>query len=51
MFEKCDSSKKTVKMNGFSFQQVLRQNSGWFLSYQRKTLFVRGFNLKPTETA
>ena len=26
MFEKCDSSKKTVRMNSCSFQQFLRQN-------------------------
>ena len=36
-------------MNGCSFQQVLRQNFGWFLSKHCKTLFLRGFILKPTE--
>ena len=43
--------KLTVKMNGSSFQQVLWQNLGWFLSQHRKTLFLRNFILKPTATA
>ena len=38
-------------MNGCSFQQVLRQNLVWFLSTYWKTLFLRGFILKPTERA
>ena len=36
-------------MNGCSFQQVSRQNLIWFLSQRGKTLFQRGFILKPTE--
>ena len=33
MFEKCDSSyRQQKKMNGCSFQNVLWQNMGWFLS-------------------
>ena len=52
MFEKCDSSKKTVRMNSCSFQQVLRQNLGWFLSkHWKKTRFLRGFILEPTKRA
>ena len=39
------------KMNRCSFQEVLRQNLSWFLSQHRKTLFLRGFILKPTERA
>ena len=38
-------------MNGCSSPQVLRQNLGWFLSEHWDTLFLRGFNLKPTERA
>ena len=38
-------------MNGSSFQQVLRQNLGWFLSKHSKTLLLRDFILKPTERA
>ena len=36
-------------MNGCSFQQVLRQYLGWFLSQHWKTLFLRGLILKLTE--
>ena len=39
------------KMHSCSFQQVLRQNLGWFLSQHWEVLFLRGFILKPTETA
>ena len=35
--------------NEYFFQQVLRQNLGWFLHW--KTLFLRGFILKTTERA
>ena len=38
-------------MNGCSFQQVSRLNLGWFLYYHWKTIFLRGFNLKPKERA
>ena len=38
-------------MNGCPFQQVLRQNLGWFLSQHWKTLFPRGFILRPAERA
>ena len=38
-------------MDGCSFQQVLRQNLGQFLSQHWKTLFLRGFTLKLTERA
>ena len=38
-------------MYGCSFQQVLRQNLSWFLSYHWKTLSLSGFILKPTERA
>ena len=48
MLEKGDSS-IGQKMNGCSFQLVLRQNLSWFLSWHKKTLFPRGFVLKPTE--
>ena len=41
--------KLIVKMNGSSFQQVLQQNLSWFLSWHWKTLFLRGFILKPSE--
>ena len=37
-------------MNGCSFQQVSRQNLGWFLSQHWKTLLLRGFILKLTES-
>ena len=47
MFEKGDSSKR--RKNGCSFQQLLRQNLGWFSSEQRKTLCLRGLILKPTK--
>ena len=40
-----------VEMNGCYFQQVLQQNLGWFLSEHRKTVFLRGFILKPTQKA
>ena len=33
------------------FQQVLRQSLGWFLPQHWKTLFLRGFILKPKERA
>ena len=36
-------------MNDCTFQQVLRQNLRWFSSQHRKTLFLRGFILKPKE--
>ena len=36
-------------MNDCSFQKILRQNLGWFLSWHWKTLFLRGFILKSTE--
>ena len=42
-FEKGGSSKK-LKMNGCSFQQVLRQIFSWFLSQHRKTVFLKGFS-------
>ena len=32
-----------------AFQQGLWQKLSWFLFYNRKTLFLRGFILKPTE--
>ena len=51
MFKKYDSSNRTVKINGCSFQQVLRQNLGWFLSLHWKTLFLRSFILNSTEGA
>ena len=38
-------------MNSCSFQQVLQQNLGWFLSEHWKKFFLRGFILKPTEAA
>ena len=50
MFEKGGSSNKH-KMNGCFFQLVLRQNSRWFLSSNRKTLFLRDFILKRKERA
>ena len=50
MLAKGDSSNRKKK-NGCSFQQVLRQNLSWFLSEHRKTLFLRGFTLNPTEKA
>ena len=34
------------KMNGCSFQQILRQSFSWFLSQHRKTVFLKGFSLK-----
>ena len=33
------------------FSNVLWQNMGWFMSQHWKTLFLRGFVLKPTERA
>ena len=36
---------------GCSYQQVLRRNLGWFLSYHWKTLFLRGLILQPRERA
>ena len=33
-----------IERNGCSFQQVLRQSLGWFLSSHWKTLFLRGFS-------
>ena len=38
-------------MNGYSFQQVLWQNLSWRFSENWKTLFVRGFILKPIQRA
>ena len=38
-------------MDGYFFQQFLRQNLRWFLSKHWRTLFLRGFILKPTERA
>ena len=35
--------------NEWSFQQVLRQNLGWFLAQHWKTIFIRGFILKPSD--
>ena len=52
MFENCNSSKgsnRQVKMNDCLFQEVSRQNLRWFLSKHGKTLFLRGFILKPTQ--
>ena len=52
MFENCNSSKgsnRQVKMNDCSFQEISRQNLRWFLSKHGKTLFLRGFILKPTQ--
>ena len=50
MFEKVEASSRQ-KMDSCSFQEVLRQHLSWFLSYHMKTLFLRGFILKPTERA
>ena len=36
MFKPRDSSNKQ-KMEGYSFQHILRQNLGWFLPYARET--------------
>ena len=47
--EKVDSSSR-LKMNGCSFQQVLRQNLSCFLSENRKMIFL-SFILNPTERA
>ena len=38
-------------MNGCSFQQVLLQNMGWFLSLHWKIFFLRGFILKLSDRA
>ena len=38
---------KKLKMNGCFFQEILRQNVGWFLSQHRQTLIRRSFTLKP----
>ena len=38
-------------MNGCSFQKVLRQQLGWFLSYDWKKYFLRDLILKPIERA
>ena len=35
--------------NEWSFQQVLRQNLGWFLAQHWKAIFIRGFILKPSD--
>ena len=43
--------KQTIKINDCSFQQVLRQKLGWFLSQHQKMLFLRSFILKSTERA
>ena len=48
IFEKGGLSNRQ-KMNGCSFQQVLRQNLSWFFSKHRKMLFLRAFILEPTE--
>ena len=40
-----------VKMNGCSFQQVLRQNLSLFLSQHWNMISLRGLILKPTERA
>ena len=39
------------KMSNCSFQQLLQYNLRFFYLNTRKTLFLRGFILKPTETA
>ena len=48
MFKQGDSSSRR-KMDGCLFQQILRQNVIWFLSYHWKTLPRRGFTLKSIE--
>ena len=51
MFGKGDSSNRQ-KINGCSFQQVLRQAIfGLVFVFTQKTLFLRGFILEPTERA
>ena len=50
MFKHGDSSSRQ-KMRGYPFQQILRQNVSWFLSYHRKMDLFRGFIFKPTETS
>ena len=50
MFEKSFHQIGIKKMNGCSFQQVLRKNLRWFLSSYWERVFLRGFILKPTES-
>ena len=51
MFKKCDSSIRKKWLLLTAFQQGFRQKLTWSLSSHKKTLFLRGFILKPTERA
>ena len=48
MFEKGDSSNRK-EINGCPFQKLSRQNLSWFFSYHRRTIFLKGFIVNPTE--